>query len=129
MESLKDSFLNSNIPVYNFKIFSLGNLYYRADRVKKPETSLKCIKIKKDMGWCNDSKSKHYNRQININKNIKFEKLYRKDHKYDFFINIEYNSKKIIPFKGSAIFIHLTNNYKTTAGCIALKKKRFFNIS
>ena len=27
--------------------------------------------------------------------------------------------------KGSAIFIHLTKNYKPTAGCIALKKKDF----
>ena len=32
---------------------------------------------------------------------------------------------KKTPFKGSAIFIHLTNNYKPTAGCIALKKKDF----
>ena len=30
-----------------------------------------------------------------------------------------------IPYKGSAIFIHLTNNYKPTAGCIALVKKDF----
>ena len=27
--------------------------------------------------------------------------------------------------KGSAIFIHLTNNYKPTAGCIAISKKDF----
>jgi len=27
--------------------------------------------------------------------------------------------------KGSAIFIHLTNNYKPTAGCVAIKKKDF----
>jgi L,D-peptidoglycan transpeptidase YkuD (ErfK/YbiS/YcfS/YnhG family) len=26
---------------------------------------------------------------------------------------------------GSAIFIHLTNDYQPTAGCIALKKKDF----
>tara|TARA_Y100001970_G_C14194743_1_gene837378 strand:+ start:1027 stop:1518 length:492 start_codon:yes stop_codon:yes gene_type:complete len=105
--------------------FNLGNLYYRADRVKKPETNLKCIKIRKNMGWCNDSNNKNYNKQIKINKNIRAEKLYRKDYKYNFFINIKYNSKKIKPFKGSAIFIHLTNNYKPTAGCIALKKKDF----
>ena len=33
--------------------------------------------------------------------------------------------KNIKPNKGSAIFIHLTKNYKPTAGCIALKKKDF----
>ena len=38
-------------------------------------------------------------------------------------IIIEFNTKKIKPFKGSAIFIHLTKNYKPTKGCIALKKK------
>ena len=109
--------------------FNLWNLYYRADRVKKPKTNLKCIKIEKNMGWCNDSKSKHYNKQINITKKIKAEKLYRKDYKYNLFINIKYNSNKIKPFKGSAIFIHLTNNYKPTAGCIALKKKDFLIVA
>ena len=42
-------------------IFSFGNLYYRSDRVKKPLTKLKCIKISKKMGWCNDPVSKFYN--------------------------------------------------------------------
>ena len=34
-------------------------------------------------------------------------------------------AKKVIPGNGSAIFIHLTKNYKPTAGCIALSKKDF----
>ena len=38
---------------------------------------------------------------------------------------LSYNRKKIKKNKGSAIFIHLTKNYKPTAGCIALKKKDF----
>ena len=37
---------------------------------------------------------------------------------------ISHNNKKI-PFNGSAIFIHLTDNYRPTAGCVALKKKDF----
>ena len=57
------------------------------------------------------------------NKNLR-ENLYRKDHKYDYIISISHNEKKI-PGKGSAVFIHLTDNYKPTAGCIALKKKDF----
>ena len=52
------------------------------------------------------------------------ESLYREDHKYDYIISISHNEKKI-PRKGSAVFIHLTENYKPTAGCIALKKKIF----
>ena len=35
-------------------------------------------------------------------------------------IIIGYNTKKIIKNKGSAIFIHVTHNYKHTRGCIAL---------
>ena len=78
------------------------------------------------MGWCDDpNDKKNYNKLIVIKKNIKYEKLYRKDNKYDFLIPISYNTKKIIPGKGSAIFIHLTNNFRRTLGCIALKKNDF----
>ena len=107
-------------------LFSLGNLYYRADRNLKPLTKLKCIKIKKLMGWCDDIKSKkRYNKIININQKLRHEKLYRKDYKYDLMIPINYNTQKTKIGKGSAIFLHLTKNYKPTAGCIALKKKDF----
>ena len=77
------------------------------------------------MGWCNDSKNKFYNQEIKINKKIKHEKLFRKDYKYNYLLVIEYNTKKIKPNKGSAIFIHLTKNFKATAGCIALLQKDF----
>ena len=105
--------------------FKLGTLYYRKDRVKKPITSLKTKNIKRNMGWCNDSKNKLYNKEIKVSKNIKHEKLFRKDYKYDYLLIIEYNTKKIKPNKGSAIFIHLTKNFKATAGCIALLQKDF----
>ena len=106
--------------------FSLGNLYYRADRNSKPMTKLKCVSIKKEMGWCDDIKSKkYYNKLIKVSKKIKYESLYRKDHKYDFLIPINYNIKKTKLGIGSAIFLHLTQNYKSTAGCVALRKKDF----
>ena len=104
-------------------IFHLGNVYYRSDRVKKPLTKLKCIKINKSMGWCNDPLSKFYNKKIKTNKKIKHEKLFRVDYKYNYLIIIKYNYLKTIPNKGSAIFIHLTKNYKPTVGCIGLKEK------
>ena len=76
------------------------------------------------MAWCDNPKHKKYNEEIKTsNKNLK-ESLYRYDHKYDYIISIGHNKRKI-PGKGSAIFIHLTNNYKPTAGCVALKKKDF----
>ena len=105
--------------------FKIGTLYWRKDRVRLPQTNLICKKIKKNMAWCNDSNSRFYNKEIKINKNIKYEKLFRNDHKYDYFILLEYNYKNIIKNKGSAIFIHLTKNYKPTAGCVAVSKKDF----
>ena len=81
-------------------------------------------RIKKDMAWCDDPKHKKYNEEIKTtNKNLK-ENLYRKDHKYDYIISISHNEKKI-QAKEVLVFIHLTDNYKPTAGCVALKKKDF----
>ena len=78
------------------------------------------------MGWCDDPFNlKYYNKLIKLDKKIKCEKLYRKDHNYDLLIPIKYNFLKPVKFKGSCIFIHLTNNYKPTLGCIAIKKKDF----
>jgi len=106
--------------------FKIENLYYRKDRKKKPLTLLKCIEIKKYMGWCNDINfPKEYNKLFKIKKKIKHEKLYRNDYKYDFLIPIEYNFKKPTAGLGSCIFIHLTKDYKPTAGCVAIKEKDF----
>ncbi len=106
--------------------FKIENLYFRKDRLKKPQTSLKCIEIKRNMGWCNDIRfPKKYNKLIKIEKKIRHEKLLRKDHKYDFLIPIKYNFKKPTIGLGSCIFIHLTRNLKPTAGCISLEEKDF----
>ena len=82
------------------------------------------------MGWCNDARfPKKYNKLFKLEEKIKHEKLKRKDYKYDFLIPIKYNFKKPIVGRGSCIFIHLTKNYKPTAGCIALKEKDFLIIT
>ena len=49
----------------------------------------------------------------------------RDDDKYDLLIPISYNRKNTKVGLGSCIFMHLTRDYKPTAGCIALKKKDF----
>ena len=106
--------------------FKIGNLYYRKDRQKKPLTALKCIGIKKKMGWCDDIRfPKKYNKLFKIKQKIRHEKLSRKDHKYDLLIPIKYNFTKPIVGLGSCIFIHLTKDYRPTAGCVALNVKDF----
>ena len=102
--------------------YSIGPVYFREDRVLNLTTKLKKIAIKKNMGWCDDPKSKYYNKVITINKKISHEKLFKKNNSYDILIVIKYNFK-IKRYKGSAIFLHLTNNYKKTKGCISIIKK------
>jgi len=104
-------------------IFKITKIYYRHDKIKKIKTSIKKIKIKKNMGWCDDPKSNFYNKQIMLPNKFKHEKLYRKDCIYDLLAVLNYNSNPVIKNKGSAIFVHISNNnYKPTAGCIAVKK-------
>ena len=104
-------------------IFSIVKIYYRSDRVKKISSKFILIKITEKMVWCDDPNSKKYNQLINLPTNCKYEKLYRKDNVYDLVIVLDYNINPTIKNKGSAIFIHVARqDYKKTAGCIALKK-------
>jgi len=105
-------------------LYKLKKLYFRKDRVGNPKCKLQKQIIKKNTAWCDEPNNNKYNEEIfTLNKNYR-EKFYRKDHIYDYLIVISYNEQKV-PFKGSAIFLHLTENYKPTAGCIAIKKKDF----
>ena len=109
--------------------FKLIKIYYRSDRIKKINSTLKKIKIKKNMGWCNDVSSNYYNKQIKINKKISHESLHRKDNVYDIIVVLNYNLNPIIKGKGSAIFLHVAKkNYNKTQGCIALKKNELLSL-
>jgi hypothetical protein len=104
-------------------IFKIIKIYYRHDKIKNLKTSIKKIKIKKNMGWCDDPKSNFYNQQIKLPNKFNYEKFYRNDHIYDILAVLNYNTNPVVKDKGSAIFIHIAkNNYKPTAGCLALKK-------
>ena len=99
------------------------SIYYRKDKIKKIQSTLKKIVITKKMIWCDDSNSRFYNTQSNLPKEFSYEKLYRKDNIYDILVVINYNINPVKKNKGSAIFLHVAKrNYKPTKGCIALKK-------
>jgi len=109
--------------------YKIVKIYYRNDRVKKILSNFKLFKIKKNMGWCDDPKSKKYNRLVKLPSKYGYEELHRKDNIYDLVLVLNYNMKPIIKNKGSAIFIHIANkNYKKTAGCIGLKESHLINI-
>ena len=105
-------------------LFKIKKLYYRKDRTRYTDCKIRKKVITKNMAWCDDPTHKKYNEEIQVFNKKNNERFFRKDRKYDYLISINHNEKKI-QNKGSAIFIHLTNNYKPTAGCIAMKKKDF----
>ena len=103
--------------------FKLTKLFYREDKIKNIRARIKKVKIKKNMGWCDDPKSKFYNKLVKLPSKFSHEKLYRKDNIYNIVVVLDYNLNPIIKNKGSAIFIHVAKkNYKTTHGCLGLKQ-------
>jgi L,D-peptidoglycan transpeptidase YkuD (ErfK/YbiS/YcfS/YnhG family) len=110
-------------------IFKITKIYYRSDKIKKIKTLIKKVKIRKNMGWCDDPNSRFYNKQIKLPTKFSHEKLYRNDNVYDLIVVLNYNTNPIIRNKGSAIFLHIANNsYKKTKGCVALKKEHLIKI-
>ena len=113
-------------PKGNFKI---KYILYRKDRIKRIQSKIKKIIIKKDLGWCDDPLSKDYNKLIKIPSEYNYEKLYKKDNVYDIILVLNYNMNPVVKNKGSAIFIHVTKrNYKKTEGCVAIKKIHLLKI-
>ena len=105
-------------------VFTFGSIFYRKDKIIKIKTKLKKIIIKKNMGWCDEPKSKYYNKKINFPFNFSAEKLWLNENIYDVIVIINYNMKPIVKEKGSAIFLHIAKkNYSPTKGCVAISKK------
>ena len=109
--------------------YSIKYILYRKDRIKKIQSKLKKIPITKSIGWCDDPKSKDYNKLIKLPTNYNYEKLYRKENTYDLVLVLNFNMKPIVKKKGSAIFIHIAKkNYKKTEGCVAINKIQLLKI-
>jgi len=110
-------------------IFKIIKIYYRKDRLKKLSSKYTLIEIKKNVGWCDDPKSRKYNQPITLPNKYSHEVLYRKDNIYDLILVLNYNIRPTIKNRGSAIFIHVAKkNYKKTAGCIAIKKNDLISL-
>tara|TARA_Y200000002_G_scaffold380354_1_gene391642 strand:- start:1040 stop:1531 length:492 start_codon:yes stop_codon:yes gene_type:complete len=109
--------------------YSLGNIYFREDRVVLPDVELSKVIIDQNTGWCDDINSNDYNRPITLPFKYSAERLYREDNVYDIICVINYNLESVIKGKGSAIFMHIaTDSYSGTEGCIALKQDDLIQI-
>lgn len=91
---------------------------------------IKYVKITPNLYWVDDTNSVYYNKLVDITKVNKdwktAEHLIEYEKQYEYGIEIKVN-KENVPGKGSAIFLHCTNN-KPTAGCIAVEKQEMIQI-
>lgn len=102
--------------------FRLRRLWWRADKHRRPVTSLPVQRITPADGWCEDPADRHYNRPIKVPLNTSADRLVRKDNLYDFIIEIDHNTRPRIAGRGSAVFIHAARQgFAPTAGCVALE--------
>lgn len=109
--------------------FPLRCLFFRPDRLERPETGLNTIPIEPDDGWCNDPKEKKYNAHVKLPRKGSCESLWREDRVYDIIVPIGYNDSPPVASKGSAIFIHITGkDEEPTHGCIALEQNDLLEI-
>ncbi|MBA3813010.1 MAG: L,D-transpeptidase family protein [Alphaproteobacteria bacterium] len=102
--------------------FSFRRVFYRADRLEKPETLLPLQVINVTDGWCDDVKDACYNQYVTLPYKGRHEKLWREDHVYDIILVVGHNDAPVEKGKGSAIFVHLRRPKGTsTEGCVALE--------
>ena len=105
--------------------YKIKYILYRKDRLKKFQTKIKKIVIKKNMGWCDDPNSRNYNKLISLPSSYTYEKLYKKENIYDIILVLNYNMNPVIKNKGSAIFIHVAK--KTTKKLKDVLRLKKFN--
>ena len=102
--------------------FALREIFYRADRIAKPDTVLPTRAIEKDDGWCDTPGDPNYNRLVKLPYPASAETMWRDDHLYDLVLVLGYNDDPVVVGKGSAIFLHLArSDYSHTHGCVALQ--------
>ncbi len=109
--------------------FPLGRVFYRADRMEKPKSSLPIRALKPNDGWCDDPSHPSYNQLVTRPFQASHERLWRKDHTYDLIIELGFNYAPTIAGKGSAIFMHNAQPaFTPTKGCIALYPEDLLNL-
>ena len=101
--------------------FPIREIFFRADRIAAPRTSLPLRAIEKDDGWCDAPGDVNYNRPVKLPYPASAENMWREDDLYDLVAVVGYNDDPVVPGKGSAIFLHLAKpDYSLTQGCVAL---------
>ena len=99
----------------------LRRVHYRADRGAIPRAAVPRLPIGPDDGWCDDPADSAYNRPVRRPFAASHEAMWRDDALYDIVGELGWNDAPVVPWRGSAIFLHLASpQYGPTAGCVAL---------
>ena len=102
-------------------VFRPRKLWWRADRHTRPRTFIATHAIRPEDAWCEDPSDRHYNRPIRLRSEAAGDRLTRKDHLYDFIVEIDHNTRPRVAGRGSAVFLHLAReNFGPTAGCVSM---------
>ena len=110
-------------------IFKIKKVFFRKDRIKNLTSEFKKIPIKKNMRWCDDPKSKNYNKLVKHPYKYNSERMFRSDNIYDIVLVLNFNMNPIKKNKGSAIFIHVARkNFNQTRGCVAIGKTELIKL-
>lgn len=110
-------------------LFPLLSLYYRADRLDKPETGLPARIIERTLGWCDETSCADYNSAVALPHEGSAETLWRADGVYDLLVVIGHNTDPASPDRGSAIFLHVArDDFSPTRGCVAIAREALLEI-
>ena len=109
--------------------FPFREVFWRADRIARPQTRLPCRAIRATYAWCDDPKHPSYNRLVRRADRRGSESLKRADHIYDIVVVLGYNARPRVRGSGSAIFMHVARpGYTPTDGCIALSRRDLLSL-
>jgi L,D-peptidoglycan transpeptidase YkuD (ErfK/YbiS/YcfS/YnhG family) len=95
--------------------------YYRPDRWRPRASGVPLRPMRIDQGWCEDPKSRRYNRPVRLPAADCTDRMWRDDDLYDLTFVLDQNFSRRAKGRGSAIFFHLARPGLTvTAGCVAI---------
>lgn len=109
--------------------FRPRQLWWRADRHPRPRTALPVRAIRAEDAWCENPRSRHYNRPVRLDRGQNGDRLRRDDQLYDFIIEIDHNTAPRVAGRGSAVFLHLARtDFSPTAGCVSMTKSAMLRL-
>lgn len=109
--------------------FGFTKVYFRADRVRRPQTALPVEPLRVSSGWCDAPSDRNYNRPVTLPYPASAERLWRDDPLYDVIVVLDYNLRPRSLARGSAIFLHVARpGFLPTEGCIAMKREHLLRL-